>query len=135
MGLILDTSVFIEAERRHIDFNEWLHYDQAYISIITMTELLVGVHRANTQDRQLKRSAFVEHIIQSIKVLSYQQEEARIHAQLLSHLLQKGLTIGAHDLMIGATALVHGYPILTKNTIDFTRIPGVEVLALVTTKS
>jgi predicted nucleic acid-binding protein len=37
--------------------------------------------------------------------------------------------IGAHDLIIAATALSHGCAVLTTNAAEFARVPGLEVLA------
>lgn len=128
---MLDTSVLIIAEKKKIDFEIWQEYGEAYISAITVSELLVGVHRANNEERRIKRSAFVEHVIKSIASLPFREEEARIHAQLLSHLLEKGNTIGAHDLIIAATAIANDHAVLTNNESDFNRVPGLKVLSLV----
>ena len=38
-----------------------------------------------------------------------------------------GQTTGAHDLLIAATALAHGYGVMTDNIRDFERVPGLEV--------
>lgn len=35
---------------------------------------------------------------------------------------------GAHDLIIGATAIRHGFPVLTANFAEFSRMPGLTVL-------
>ena len=129
MGLILDTSVLIEAERKTIDFSLWQNYGDAYISAITVTELLVGVHRANTEERRVKRSVFVEHIIGSLTSLPFQEAEARVYAQLLGTLWNQGFNVGAHDMIIAATALSYNYAILTYNTSDFIKIPGLDVLS------
>lgn len=91
---------------------------------------MVGVYRANTEERKMKRSAFVEHIISSITSLPFQEEEARIYAQILALLYNKNISLGAHDLMIGATAIANGYAVLTANENDFTRITGLEVISL-----
>lgn len=50
MGLILDTDVLIRAEKRaqEIDFTRWQEHGDAYISAITCSELLIGVHRADS---------------------------------------------------------------------------------------
>lgn len=127
---MLDTSILISAEKNKIDFTPWETYGEIFISAITVTELLVGVHLANTEERRIKRSAFVENIINSITALPFRAEEARIHAQVLSGLLKKGITIGAHDLIIAATAIANSHAILTKNEFDFNRIPGLKVLTL-----
>lgn len=66
MGLVLDTNVLIRAERSAgagcltLDFTPWAAYGNVYISSVTASELLVGVHRATTQARRITRSAFVE---------------------------------------------------------------------------
>lgn len=128
MAIVIDTSVIIAAEKGKIDFCKWQHYEQAYISAITIAELLVGVRRANTEDRRVKRSAFVEHIISSITSLPFAIEEARIYEKILNNLFESGVTLGTHDMIIGATAIANGYSVLTMNDKDFKRISGLEVL-------
>lgn len=130
MGIIIDTSVIIAAERKNIDFNQWQKYESAYISSITITELLVGVHRAKNPEIRMKRSAFVEHIVSSISSLAFGEEEARLYAGILDELYRQNITIGTHDMMIAATAIANGYPVLTTNEKDFKRIPGLEVLVI-----
>jgi len=130
MGLILDTCVFIDAERnKHsIDFNQWLGEELAYISAITASELLAGVFLAKSEARRLKRSAFVEAILARIPVLPFTEEVARMHAEIYALLHSKGSLIGAHDLIIAATALAQGYSLLTRNKAEFERIAGLNVI-------
>ena len=130
MGLIIDTSVLIAVERGKVDFNKWKSYGDAYISSITITELLIGVHRANTDERRIKRSAFVEHIIGSFSTVAFGEEEARVYAQILKNLFDQGVTLGVHDMLIGSTAIANGHAVLTMNESDFRRIPGLEVIAV-----
>lgn len=130
MGLIIDTSVFILAEKNNIDFSIYEKYGEAYMSTITISDLLVGVHRANTEARRVKRSAFVEQIIKSVAALPFGEAEARIHSELLCALLNKGNNIGSHDLIIAATAITNNHAVLTNNEADFNRVPGLEVLSV-----
>lgn len=129
MGLILDTDVLIRAERMTdpIDFGKWSHHGEAFISAITCSELLVGVHLANTEARRLKRAAFVEGLLRVLQALPFDIDVARVHAQLIAS-LPRNVTLGAHDLIIGATALRYGYPVLTGNVEDFQRMPGITVI-------
>ena len=62
MGLIIDTNVFVQWERsgHSIDFSRWQNHGEAAISVMTASELLVGVHRADTEARRQRRSAFGE---------------------------------------------------------------------------
>ena len=52
---------------------------------------------------------------------------ARVHARLWAELASSGVTLGAHDLIIGATALACGWPVATRDTRSFAKIPGLEV--------
>jgi len=130
MGIIVDTSVLIATERQDIDFSHWQEYEIAYISSITITELLTGVHRAANARIKIRRSAFVEHIINAIDFIPFGLEEARIYAQILDDLYKQSITIGVHDMQIAATAIANGHPVLTRNAKDFKRIQGVKVFTI-----
>lgn len=130
MGIVVDTDVFVHVERGMPP--AWQDYaaehGDTYLSAITVSELLVGVHRADTGARRAKRSAAVESVLAGFFVLDFTAEIARLHAQLLADLIERGQKIGAHDLIIAATALRYGFPVLTSNTREFERISGLDVL-------
>ena len=130
MGLILDTSVLIrhERKRRSGEFEQFTAHGDAYISAITVSELLVGVNLADSEDRRTRRLTFVEGLFTILPVLDFTFETARIHADIYASLRQRGELIGAHDLIIAATALQHGYSLLTSNEREFSRVPGLQVL-------
>ena len=129
VGLILDTDVLIRSEKQaaEVDFTRWAEHGEAYISAITCSELLVGVHRANTTARRARRSAYVETLLARLPALAFDATVARTHAQLLAA-LPRNVTLGAHDLIIGATALAHGFALLTANVADFGRMPRLVVV-------
>ncbi|MBS3966664.1 MAG: type II toxin-antitoxin system VapC family toxin [Truepera sp.] len=131
MGIIIDTDVFIDAEKGRFP-PDWTscatRYGETFISAITVSELLVGVYRADSRERRAKRAAFIESLLAAVVVLDFTTEIARLHAQLLADLLARGERIGAHDLIIAATALRYGYPVLTSNVREFKRVAGLEVL-------
>jgi len=132
MGIILDTCVFIQAERQKqsLDYEALDKFGNVYISAVTVSELLLGVHKANSEKRRLKRSAFVENILSEIPVLNFNMEVARLHAEIYNYLSDDGNLIGAHDLIIAATALTNACGILTTNTKEFERVPGLTVIPL-----
>jgi tRNA(fMet)-specific endonuclease VapC len=134
MGLMLDTNVFIFSERSGypIDFKRWEEYGNVYISSVTVSELLVGVHYAKNDAKKARRSAFVESILGKIPVLGFDREVARVHAGLFASLSQKGQMIGAHDLIIAATALFHSCAVLTDNTKEFERVAGLQTISFIT---
>jgi len=130
MGLMVDTNVFIRFEKsgKPIDFSSWESSQKVYISAVIVSELLMGVHRANTEDRRQRRSAFVETVISGVGVLDFTVPAARVHAEIHAELAKKGQMIGAHDLIIAATARCHDLSVLTDNVQEFSRVPGLRVI-------
>jgi predicted nucleic acid-binding protein len=132
MGLIIDTSVLIRLEKdpSAVKFSAYKPaYGEGFLSAATCSELLVGVHLANSEQRRARRSAFVEAIFKLLRPLPFDLEVARVHAHLVSS-LPRGVSLGAFDLIIGATAIRYGFPVLTTNAADFGRMPGCQVEAL-----
>lgn len=129
MGLVIDTDVFILADRGRasLDLARYAAYGEAFISVVTASELLVGVHRAVDPAVRARRTAFVESLLASIPILPVDMETARVHAQLVAE-LPKNETIGAHDALIAATALRCGHGVLTGNGKDFRKLAGVQVV-------
>ena len=117
MGLMVDTNVFILFEKsgNAVDLSARNQSETVHISAITVAELIAGVNRANTEDRRQRRSVFVESIISTVGILDFTIGSARVHAEIYADLAKKGQMIGAHDLIIAATALHHSMPILTDN--------------------
>jgi predicted nucleic acid-binding protein len=130
VGVVLDTSVFVALEKRaeSFDFDVYKEHGDVFISAVTASELLVGVHYADTDARRARRAAFVEALLASLDVLDFTREIARVHAQLYTSLKRKGQLIGAHDVIIAATALYYGFPIVTENLREFERVEGLQVL-------
>ncbi len=130
MGLMIDTNVFVQFERRGLscDVSRWESSGDVFISVVTASELLIGVHRADNDVRRKRRSKFVETILASVSVLDFTMAVARRHAKVCAELAQKGQQIGAHDLMIAATALCHNHSLLTDNIDEFSRVQGLSVI-------
>ena len=128
MGIVLDTCVLIAAEKQKINFSQIESHEETFITAITASELLVGVKLADNEVRRNKRSAFVEHILNSFTILPFSAESARIHSEIHSSLWRKGELIGAHDMIIAAIALSHGYSLVTGNYKEFARVIGLDVI-------
>jgi tRNA(fMet)-specific endonuclease VapC len=133
MGLMVDTNVFINFEKigTPIDFSSLADWQKVYISVLTVSELLMGVHRANTEERRQRRSTFVEAVISGVGVLDFTVTVARVHAEIYADLAKKGQLIGAHDLIIAATAQSHDLSLWTDNVQEFSRVPGLRVIPFV----
>src|SRR6266508_3974262 len=112
MAQLVDSSVFIAFERRKLSLTQLPDVAQdteAALSSITASELLVGVFRSDSRQRREPREAFVEGILDAFPVISFELQAARTHAALSAQLTMAGTRIDAHDLIIAATALTHGY--------------------------
>jgi tRNA(fMet)-specific endonuclease VapC len=130
VGVILDTSVLIKAQRGRLEIEGFIEgkEDELFgLSVITAAELLHGVHRADSAKRRRRRSAYVEKLIELFPIYPFDLAAARIYADLWAQLLREGKMIGAHDLMIGSTALALGFSVATFNKREFDRIEGLEV--------
>jgi tRNA(fMet)-specific endonuclease VapC len=103
--------------------------EERAISVITVSELLHGVHRARGA-RRTRRRAFVEHLLGQLEAVPITEPVARVHAEVWAQLAAKGAVIGSHDLWIAASALAHGFGVVTRNDRDFGRVPGLRVLAV-----
>jgi predicted nucleic acid-binding protein len=130
MGLLIDTDVWVLAEKSGagLSLARWAHYGGAYMSAVTASELLVGVERANTAQRRAQRGAFVENLLSSIPVLEFSLPVSRTHARMIAA-LPKSVTATAHDALIAATAVHHGYALLTRNVVDFKIFAGLQLEA------
>jgi tRNA(fMet)-specific endonuclease VapC len=69
LGVILDSSVMIDAERQRLDVARFLKNitakigdREAALSSITVAELAHGIYRANTPERRQARRAFLDDL-------------------------------------------------------------------------
>jgi predicted nucleic acid-binding protein len=133
VSLLIDSSVFIQAERRRLPVSTILRFaaenEALAMAALSVSELLAGLHLSQpSPQRELKR-AFIEEVIDTVEILDFDLDVARRYAEVWATLRREGNLIAPHDLQIGATALVHGFVVITENLRDFTRVPGLEVRA------
>jgi len=130
LGILIDASVLIEQERGRVSLEPHLagrEQEEFFLSVITASELLHGVHRAVDSNVRARRSAFVEAVMERFPLLPVDLAVARAHAQLWAGLMAEGRLIGPHDLWLAATCLAHGLTMVTANVREFTRVPGLIV--------
>ena len=127
MGVIFDTSVLIALERGELDPDRLVQgreQEPFGISVISAAELLHGVHRADTQKRRIKRSSYVEKVLEHYALYPFELGAARIYAEVWATLQRKGVRISAHDLTIAATAISLGWTVATLDLRDYRKIEG-----------
>jgi tRNA(fMet)-specific endonuclease VapC len=130
VGIILDSSEIIALERNRGMVESLIagrEEEPFGISVVTVAELLHGVERADNEARRLRRQAFVEKVIELLPIFPFDVSAARIYARIWASLVQRGFTVGAHDLIIAATAISLDYIVITSNRRDFERIEGLRL--------
>jgi len=130
VAVLIDASILIEAERGRLDIEPHVARrpdDESFLSVVTASELLHGVHRAATPDQRARRSAFVEGVLERFPLLEIDLATARAHAQVWADLSATGSLIGPHDLWLAASCIAHGLTMVTANVREFERVPGLEI--------
>lgn len=135
MGLILDSSVLIAAERRGKNARQTLSDvgsrapgEEVGLSVLTVLELAHGVARADSVERQTSRRQFLNELITALPVHPVTVQIALQAGKIDGESAARGIRVALSDLLIGVTALELGYDIATANTRPFQMVPGLKVV-------
>ena len=135
MGVILDSSVLVAAERQGhnarevlIAVSSQLGDTEIGLSAITLLELAHGAARANTQERKAKREQFIDELIQAVPVYSITATVALRAGRTDGDNQARGVRVPLSDLLIGTTALELGFGVATLNVRHFRMIAGLSVV-------
>ena len=130
MAVLIDADVIIEAERGTFDLFAWLAQrpdEEFKLAAITVAELWHGVERATAAHRR-KRQEFLEGILATFETAPYTERTALAHTRVWAELESNGQMIGAHDVILAATALERGDAVATFNVRHFAAVPGLTVI-------
>ncbi len=137
LGVILDSSVVIEAERQHLNAAQFLkqiiqHIGEmeAGLCSITVAELVHGIYRADTPERRGRRRAFLDELKAAVPVYPITDGTAELVGKIGAESSATGVTIPFDDLLIGACALERGYAVTTRNLRHFQKIPGLKLISI-----
>jgi predicted nucleic acid-binding protein len=137
MGLILDSSVVIAAERRGETVEQLIERilglsgdQEAALSAVGLAELVHGIYRAPTSEVRLRRESFLDELLADLTVYPFTKQSAMLAGKLDGEQQSHGVVIPFADLLIGATALSLSFSVLTANVRHFRLIPGLSVVQL-----
>ncbi|MGH9448367.1 MAG: hypothetical protein ACRD3O_22015, partial [Terriglobia bacterium] len=89
MGLILDSSVVIAAERRGDTVTQLLRQvvtaignQEAALSSVGLTELVHGIDRASVPEVRSRRESFIFELLNDVEVYPYAKETALLAGRL-----------------------------------------------------
>ena len=140
MGVVVDTSVLVAAERsRETDSSgnqvTWsrllgrLENESAVLSAAVYAELLVGVHLAKSVAQAAARRARIDALTERVPIIDFNAAIARQWARIFAELRRGGQPIPANDLAIAATALHLEFSVLVGPSGEghFRRVAGLVV--------
>ena len=137
MGVIIDSSLAITAERAHWTVPEMIERvitacgtTPAALAAVGAVELLHGIWRAKDPQIRERRTQFIETLLRALPVEPLTLKTARIAAQIDGQSKSRGVTIPFADLLIGSTALELDYSVVTGNVRHFRLIPGLKIMEL-----
>lgn len=118
---LVDTNVLSELPRARPNANAlaWLERQaEIAVSVVSIEELTFGVARAGA--RRAKLSAWLEALVGGAsEVLGVTLAVARVAGELRAAREARGRRVAQADMLIAATAVVHGLPLATRNQRDF----------------
>ena len=123
---LLDTNICIYAiNGRYPKLSDQLlhiHPDDICISSITIGELEYGAAKSRWGDRTRQ---IMYAFLSNYEVLPFTEKDAILFGQLRAQLALSGTPIGAYDVMIAAQGVARNHTVVTHNTGEFSRIPGI----------
>jgi predicted nucleic acid-binding protein len=137
MGLILDSTVLVGAERKGLNARQTLTQvmekvgsSEVGISVITALEFTHGIARADTVERRDKRQRFLDELLNAVPVHPVTLAIA-LHAGMVDGMISaRGSRVALGDLLIGVTALEAAFSVATANVRHFGMIPGLDVVVV-----
>ena len=134
MGLILDSSVVIAAERQRETVTQLLRRivstvgdQRVALSAVGLTELAHAIYRAPNPVQRQNHERYIDDLLANMEVVPYGKATALLAAKIDGEQRAQGVTIPFTDLLIGVTALEHGYAMATVNLRHFGLIPGLKI--------
>jgi len=95
--------------------------DHIKIPSMVRAELLLGALKSTDPKQALR---LTEHFLEPYEIVPFAEQEAVTYAKTRCDLEKKGVSIGPNDLIIAAVVLTHQGTLVTHNTKEFNRIPG-----------
>lgn len=135
LGLVLDSSVIIDAERKGQTVEDFLTAIrqrfgeiEVAISAVTLAELVHGVNRAKDLQIRQRRRDFIDELKKHLPIHPVTDETGEITGDISGEQAAKGINLPIDDVLIGASGIEQGYAVGTLNLRHFTKIPGLTVV-------
>ena len=98
--------------------------DDICISAVVLSELRYGVA---VSPNSARNEEALKSFLKYVQVLPYSAKAAEDYGQIRAELKRQGTPIGGNDLLIAAHARCLGLTLVTNNTREFSRAPGLRI--------
>jgi len=127
MRYLLDTNTCVDVMRNHpnvVNRMSAIAPGDSVVSTITSYELYTGIAKCASP---AKEQAKVDLLLRTVIELPFDQTAAREAGRIRGLLESQGQMIGPYDVLLAAHALAVGLILVTANTNEFQRVPGLTV--------
>lgn len=100
--------------------------DRHFTSSIVVQELHYGI--AKSPNPEASRARVESMLLGLSGIIDFTMEDGEIAGRLRFLLARRGEVIGAYDMLIAAQALRMDIPVVTNNTREFARVPGLKII-------
>lgn len=127
---LLDTNIciFLLNQRGGFEYiiqrMDGMNREDIGISAITVAELDYGIAASKKQTDNARR---LERFLLDFEVIDFNRASAAAYGPLRSYLQSQGTPIGPMDFLIAAHALALNAILVTNNTREFERVPGLRL--------
>ena len=126
MKYLLDTNAMTAWAKRDAHFIARIQTSvpsDLRISVMTEHELRYGI----ACNPNLRLRPVLERMLTLLQKVMVDSDVAATAALLRADLRRQGQPVGPYDLLIAATALTHGLTVVTHNTLEFSRVEGLNL--------
>ena len=128
MRYLLDTNAIIfalkDAQGRSALRIGRADHEDVMVCAVVEAELY---HGATKYGRPLRRETLLRAFLKPFRTLPFDSACVPRYAAIRDYLERQGKVIGSNDLMIASIALTHDLILVTNNSDEFNRVPGLRV--------
>ena len=125
---LLDTNVCIHfMKHTHPRLTEKLlslDPSELILSAVTVYELEYGAEKSSWGEKTRQKLAM---FLAPFRILPFTTEDALTAAKIRGYLERRGTMIGPYDTLIAAQGVARGMTVVTHNTEEFRRVPGLQL--------
>ncbi len=124
MIYLLDTNMCIFVAKHHAAVVSKMKShspEDLRLSSVTLAEIYYGIEKSNRQSENL---SFWQRFFEPFEVLDFDRQAAREYGSIRCALEQSGKMIGERDCQIASIARANKLVVVTNNTREFSRVPG-----------